>query len=405
MKKFFKNNWKVILLIIELFIIIVLFAYIFLVQKAKDKETFTPSTNKIEVSNINGLIYLINVHPDEPLDGLLKWEQELNERGITALIKSSKPVLEKHPKVFKRLSKTGHEIMVGNPDSCWDMPYDEQLQVMKNSKEYVENLTGSPLKVFACKYSSYDENTVKAAEELGIEYVLARGTEDVRALIYKPEEYDVKLLEVSNVEFSDMGRGSLCDISLFSRGSTAEDFEKVVEESFDKDPDSMILVSHPHIGGTKKVYWEVYEDALNTEKASWRTFEDFMDNITTKSMPYDQIPVNTEVKYLEPDPVVPLEELEDLPNAEDKIVMFHNGTGPMCKEAEEFLESIDYPVKEYLDSEDNFQTLLESYKSEFDSSEGVSEDFGYYPIIFIEDKAFSGFDDSIKKEIENIVNK
>ena len=133
--------------------------------------------------------------------------------------------------------------------------------------------TGKPMRVFACSYSSYDENTMRAAEALGVPFLLARGTVDVQALIYRPEEYDVGLIEVSNVEFGEMGRGSLCDTSLYSRGATEADFAQVLTESLAKRPDSMILVSHPHIGGTKAGYWAVYQKALGDPRLSWRTFD------------------------------------------------------------------------------------------------------------------------------------
>jgi len=348
---------------------------------------------------INGLIYLINAHVDEEIDGLLKWEKELNQRGITAMVKASKPVLEKYPKVFERLAQKGHELIGSNPNSCWDVPYEEQLEIMQECKDYAENLTGKPMRVFACKYSSYDENTVKAAEALGIPYILARGTEDVRALIYKPREYDVKLLEVSNVEFGDMGRGSLCDISLFARGSTEEDFAQVLDESVAKNPDSMIFVSHPHIGGVKAGYWQVYEDALNSQEFTWRSFDVWIKEVTTMALPYNEIPINREVEYLEPKPAAPLEELPDLPDVGEKVLIFHNGLGPMCKEAEVFLATLDYPVEEHLTAEKNFAALLSQYQTKFQKSEGVSESFGYYPIIFVEDRVFSGFNNEIRQEI------
>ncbi|MCZ7677232.1 MAG: hypothetical protein M5U35_17185 [Roseovarius sp.] len=103
-------------------------------------------------------------------------------------------------------------------------------------KTNVESLTGKPMQVFGCKYFSYDENTVKAAEALGVPYVLGRGTEDIRALIHKPEEYDVGIIKVSNVEFSGMGRGSLCDISLYWRGATDADFADMVKASLAQSP-------------------------------------------------------------------------------------------------------------------------------------------------------------------------
>ncbi|MDV7143164.1 polysaccharide deacetylase family protein [Tropicimonas sp. TH_r6] len=347
----------------------------------------------------NGLIYLINANADEEIDGLLKWEGELRSRGLTAMIKASGPVLETYPQLFRRLAQDGSEIIGGSSQICWDMPYEDQYREILTVKTEMEALTDRPMQVFACKYSSYDENTVRAAEALGVPYVLARGTEDVRALIYRPQEYDVGLIEVSNVAFADMGRGSLCDISLFARGASEDDFARAVEASVAKAPDSMILVSHPHIGGTKVGYWNVYAAALSEQAFTWRRFDDWLDHVSVEVRPYAEIPENREVKYLEPTPAVPLDQLADLPEVGEKLVIFHNGLGPMCLEAKAFLEAIDYPVEEHLDSEKNFQGLLDGYLARYPESEGVSEAFGYYPIIFLKGRAFSGFDATVQAAI------
>lgn len=349
---------------------------------------------------INGLIYLINTDAEAEIDGLLKWEQELGARGLTAMIKASNPVLETYPEVFRRLATEGHEIIGGYPGICWDKPYEEQYAAMRSVKDYMESLTGRPMRVFACSYSSYDENTVRAAEALGVPYVLARGTEDVRAMVYRPEGYGVGILEVSNVEFAEMGKGSLCDISLYSRGATEEDFARVFDESVAKRPDSMILVSHPHIGGTKAGYWKVYEEALGSDAFTWRGFDDFLAGISVETRLYAEIPENREVEYLEPKPAVPLEELADLPDVGSKIVMFHNGLGPMCRDAKAFLDGLDHPVEEHLVGERNFLTLLERHRARFPESEGISSSYEYFPIIFLEDRAFSGFDAEVRKAIE-----
>lgn len=140
-----------------------------------------------ESATTNGMIFLINVDADEDMDGLLQWEQELRSRSLTAMIDVSGPVLDAFPQLFKRLAQDGHAVIGGNSEVCWDVPYDEQYQAMLAVKTNVESLTGKPMQVFGCKYFSYDENTVKAAEALGIPYVLGRGTEDIRALIYKPD--------------------------------------------------------------------------------------------------------------------------------------------------------------------------------------------------------------------------
>jgi hypothetical protein len=349
---------------------------------------------------IDGLVYLINTDAEAGIDGLLLWETELRERGLTAMIKASNPVLETYPEVFRRLATEGHEVIGGYPGICWDKPYEEQLAAMQAVKASMEALTGRPMRVFACSYSSYDESTLRAAEALGVPYVLARGTEDVRALIYRPEEYDVGLIEVSNVAFGELGRGSLCDISLYSRGATEADFAAVLAESLAKAPDSMILVSHPHIGGAKAGYWAVYEEALASPLVRWLPFDAWLEEVTVDTRPYARIPENRELEYLEPKPAVPLDELADLPELGEKLVMFHNGEGPMCQEAAAFVAGLDYPVEEHLVDEPNFLRLLERYRVQFDHSEGVSEVFEYFPLIFLKDRAFSGFDAKVRAAIE-----
>jgi hypothetical protein len=94
--------------------------------------------------------------------------------------------------------------------------------------------------VFGSRYFAYDENTLKAADELGIKYILARGTQDVSAVIYAPKEYDVKIISVTNVENGEMGRGSLCDYSLWARGAGATEFAQILEESLEKKPEKIV---------------------------------------------------------------------------------------------------------------------------------------------------------------------
>lgn len=95
--------------------------------------------------------------------------------------------------------------------------------------------------------------------------------------------------------------------------------------------------------------------------------------------------------------------VQDEPS-EEVLVIFHNATGPMSIEALEFLDTIEIKVEQHQTTDEDFQESLNASKADFTSSEGVSDSFGYYPIIFIEDRAFSGFNDEIKQEILDIIN-
>ncbi len=264
----------------------------------------------------NSLMMLIEF---EEVDGILQWEKELDQRGLTALIKAQDNVLEENPEIFERLASKGYEIAGGYDEApFWDMPYEEQYNLLLQSKELVESITNKPMRVFGSRYFAYDENTLRAAEELGIPYILARGTQDVESVVYKPAEYDVYIISVTNVDVGEpMGKGSLCDYSLWARGSEPEDFWDMIEESVEKKPENMILVSHSYLGGTRLAWWEEYLKALDIPSLEWRDFDNWLLNQEVINLGNQDIPVNREVKYVSPNPAKEIEEYEAIPGLED----------------------------------------------------------------------------------------
>jgi len=259
----------------------------------------------------NGLIMLIEF---EKIEGIRHWERELNQRGLTALVQAQTNVLNEYPEDFARLAAEGYVISgIDAEKPFWDMPYDEQLKRMRETKEAVERITHKPMRVFGTRYFAYDENTLRAADVLGVEFVLGRGTAGALATIYAPREYKAKVISVSNVPFAEMGTGSLCDYSLWARGSTGKEFGVVVEKVLASGLPDLILVSHAYIGGLYKEWWRVYQDALASSNVKWRGFDQWVGSVKVGAMPVADIPVNREVKYDTPKPAVPLPKLELLP--------------------------------------------------------------------------------------------
>jgi hypothetical protein len=260
----------------------------------------------------NGLIMLIEF---EGIEGIRHWERQLDRRGLTALVQAQHNVIAEHPKDFIRLALKGYPIAgLYAEKPFWDVPYEEQLARMREVKDAIEQtMVVKTMRVFGSKYFAYDENTLKAADALGVEYVLARGTAGERAIVYAPREYKARIISVSNVPFSEMGTGSLCDYSLWARGSTDADFANVVRNVLARRPSDIILVSHAYLGGTKAKWWRTYEAALENRNVQWHRFDDWIKAIAPIELPYDKIPVNREVKYEAPKPAVPLEQLENVP--------------------------------------------------------------------------------------------
>ena len=260
----------------------------------------------------NGLIMLIEF---EKIDGVRHWERELERRGLTALIQAQYNVLKEYPTDFARLATKGYPIAgLYAEKPFWDVPYDEQYARMREAREAVEQITRKPMRLFGSRYFAYDENTLRAADALGIEFVLGRGTAGALATIYSPREYKVKIISVSNVPFAEMGTGSFCDYSLWARGSTDQDFSVLVDKVITSRPSDLIFVSHAYLGGTSVQWWRTYENAMARSEVKWRGFDEWVQNVKVRELPYAEIPVNREVKYEVPRPAVPLEKLELLPN-------------------------------------------------------------------------------------------
>lgn len=259
----------------------------------------------------NGLIMLIEF---EKIDGIRHWERELDKRGVSALIQAQQNVLQEFPDDFARLAGKGYTISgVYAEKALWDVPYDEQLARMREEKAAVERITHKPMRVFGSRYFAYDENTLRAADALGIEYVLGRGTAGALATIYAPHEYKARIISVSNVPFAEMGTGSLCDYSLWARGSTGTDFGAVVDKVLASGLSDLILVSHAYLGGMYKEWWQAYEAALASKQVDWRSFDAWASKVKINRLPFAEVPVNREVKYETPKPAVPLPKLELLP--------------------------------------------------------------------------------------------
>ena len=243
--------------------------------------------------------------------GLKHWADELTKRNMPACVAIEKVMADQYGSLIGEISGRGFEVYgMYNERPFWNEPYQFQYVQIRIVKDKIESRTGRLMRVFGSKYFAYDENTLKTAEALGLKYVFARGPAGTKAVLYKPEEYDVQILAVSNVPATtrEMGTGSLCDESLRSRGETPEGFKGIL---FSVKEERIILVAQTHISGVKLHWWNAYQDFLNENTVNWNSLDEFTRNPLV--LPNSQIPINTEVKYMEPHPRMPLEQELDYP--------------------------------------------------------------------------------------------
>ena len=241
--------------------------------------------------------------------GLKRWCDELEGRGIPAVISIHEETVAHHCDIVRNISNRGFEIACGYKGGpFWNEPYDFQFTQMSRIKELVESCIEKPLRVSHSKYFAYTEDTLKIADELGIPYVLARGTAGARAMVYQPKEYRVKILSVSNVPSKTMGTGSLCDESLRCRTETPDTLRDLL---FHLKEDRIVLVAQTHVSGVKVHWWKVYQDLFDAGMVSWKSLDDFVPQPVV--LPNLEIPINTRADYMEPKPLIPLEQEQEFP--------------------------------------------------------------------------------------------
>jgi len=428
-----KINIKLILLIVLLvFCLSILIGLCYLGIEVRKSRTGEGVETKVR-----GIMILIEY---KDTVGLSNFVNEMEKRGIYGLLMVTPEFVQKNCEAIKEIIKHNVEIVASNIGApFWDIPYEEQKTRILEMKQGIESCTGIPIRIISSTYMASDATTIKVAQELGIPYVTARGTTDTKATVYQVEDYsNVKILSVSNIPKVQYKYGSLCDYSYFERNGTPndmmEELTRAIEPLTSKERarygsyHKITPTTHTNIGGYLKPWMDMWINFWDTTKdeIEWVNLDGFMaDADWTLSL--WQIPVNKNNPYT-PDRIRPVtsyenvekvynpcrvenigKELEEADEAEleekekynigNKIFMFHNGVGPMCLEALNFIKTIDYPVEQFLDSQEDFKVKLDKFKAEFSSSEGIHPLFGYYPIIFIKDRVFSGFNETIKNEI------
>ena len=226
--------------------------------------------------------------------GLEHWADELYSRGIPALVLVDKEMPQTNPRLMRDIAQAGFEIGFSyNDKAVWDMGYDEQWQIFSRYVKECEDCTGKKQTVFGTKFFSYNEATLQIAQKLGVKVIPARGTAQAEAVVYRPKEYDVRILSISNVPSASMGTGSLCDWSLYSRSEAPADFSRIL---MDLNAGRVVVVTQTHLGGIKVRWWNVYQELFNACLVTWHDLTDFTTN--PHVMPLAEIPQNREAQYM-----------------------------------------------------------------------------------------------------------
>lgn len=257
---------------------------------------------------ISGLMILIE-STDEPT-GLLEMVSEMKKRDIYGLLMITPEFINKNCEDVKESLSYGNiEIVPSNVGApFWGLAFEEQKLRISEMLNEVQACTGIRPRIISSRYMASDSNTIKVAEDLGLEYITARGTTGAKATVYQPEGYKVKILSVSNIPLVPFEYGSLCDFSFYERAGTPEDMKgelmRAIEPLSSKEKKwfgehaRITPVSHTYIGGNLKQWNDMWLDFWDSANINWVTLDEFMLQ-PDWTMPLWQIPTNMNNPYTE----------------------------------------------------------------------------------------------------------
>ncbi|MBN1617722.1 polysaccharide deacetylase family protein [Candidatus Dojkabacteria bacterium] len=406
-------------------VIILLLAEFFLVRQLvcpNTKDDILTEESGIETeTKPKAMMLLIEFNNTE---GLVNMVNDMKEHNVYGILMVNADFVEANKDTIKEILKTGNIEIAASYDKqpYWEMSYDEQYETISDMKSRIENALDIDVRIISSRYMASDMNTVKIADELGIEYITARGTTELATTVYKPEEYDVKIISVSNIDVPEFKYGSFCDYSFYERGGSPEDMTKEFEQAIQEE--KFIGVSHTYIGGYKERWNDMWHTFWEDYDVDWVDL-DTLGTIDI-TMPLWQIPINKNAPYTPEKirPAIPYEDEENVinpckvenlndgessesPSQDDSIdnsvVIFHNNTGTMCLDALQFFKDNSIAYEEHLNTDSDYSTELQKYKANNPTSQGVSTSYEYYPFIFVGGESFSGFNNEIKTQILDLV--
>jgi hypothetical protein len=306
-----KRNLKKIILVV--FIILGFFIATSILFLNKDKEP-----------KPKGIMVLIEY---KDTIGLKNFAAEMEKRNINGLLMVTPEFVQANCKDINEVIKNGKiEIVASNVDMpFWDIPYETQKKRIIDMLEGIENCTGKKPRIISSRYMASDMNTIKAAEELGIPYVTARGTTETKATVYQPEGYKVKILSISMIPLVPFEYGSLCDYSFYERAGSPKDMKaelmRAIEPLTEKEKarfgvyHRVTPVSHTSIGGYLKQWNDMWLEFFDSDHIEWVTLDEFMAQ-PDWTIPLWQVPTNKNNPYTEEKmhPLIPYEEEEKVLN-------------------------------------------------------------------------------------------
>jgi hypothetical protein len=342
---------------------------------------------------------------------------ELSKRGIQrTTIFAPKELAESSCDLLRQYDQEGYEVAAFGRFE--DMSREAQQTFIAQTRESLAGCLGHPVVGWRASRFTQDQATNEILRDLGLgwhaSFVSRRSFLPRHETAFSPYvsfEYGFSVVSMIGAEVIEGKINALCDTSLDGTVESAAEWSDVVKAYFAKHRDAglpFLTEFHPYFLVENAPWWEAFLELatwLSEQDVEFLTTSEFIERCVNQYGPAaaPAVPYRDEPNVEKLWQITEFPEVPGSPTVGNRIVFYHNGVGPMCVEFLAFLETVDYPLEEHLVGEPGFWDSMNALKAEFGRSEGFSEAFGYFPIIFVKTKAYSGFDAAIGEAIRALI--
>jgi hypothetical protein len=342
----------------------------------------------------------------------------LAERGIgKTTIFAPKELAEASCDLLRGYDQTGYEIAAFGKFE--DMAREAQEALITSTQTALEACLEHPVSGWRASRFTQDPTTNEILSGLGVDwhasFVSRRSFLPRHETAFSPYvsfDHGFSVVSMVGAEVIEGKINALCDTSLNGTVENAEEWMSVVQSYFAHYREAglpFLTEFHPYFLVENPAWWAVFLDLatwLAAEDVEFLTTSEFIDRCVHQyaPAPAPAVAYRDEPNVAKLWQIAEFPEVPGSPTVGNRIVYFHNGQGPMCLEFLAFLETIDYPKEEHITGEAGFWEAMDALRDEFGRSEGVSEAFGYYPIVFVKTKAYSGFNAAIGEAMRTLID-
>ncbi|HRR95026.1 MAG TPA: polysaccharide deacetylase family protein [Candidatus Paceibacterota bacterium] len=206
---------------------------------------------------------------------LRKVIDELEDRNLKpATIFVGGELVKNNCQLIKDLDQKGYEIAAfgyaldenGEFIQLADLTKEEQEEIIKNTKEDIENCLGHPIAGFRSQRFSQNKETNEIVRDLGFRWngsFVVNWHPEASFIPYYSNDYGFSIVSIEGVKNSGY---VLCDTAMGSSGKTAKEWRETIQEYFtihQKEETPFITEFHPYFIANNSDWWNEFIKLLD----------------------------------------------------------------------------------------------------------------------------------------------